>query len=55
MAFNRGIHMCFGIFLSRVLAQETLKALIRLTRSFEVSGTPVPVPTPSLHGPQNLL
>ena len=54
LAFNRGIHMCLGIFLSRVLAQETLKVLIRLTGSFEVSGTPVPFPTPSLNGPQNL-
>ena len=54
LAFNRGIHMCLGIFLSRVLAQETLKALIRLTSSFEVSGTPVPFPSPSLNGPQNL-
>ena len=54
MTFNRGIHMCLGIFLSRVLAQETLKALIRLTSSFEVSGTPVPFPSPSLNGPQKL-
>ena len=54
LAFNRGIHMCLGIFLSRLLAQETLKALIRLTGSFEVCGTPVPFPSPSLNGPQNL-
>lgn len=54
LAFNRGIHMCLGIFLSRILAQETLKALIRLTGSFEVSGTPVPFPSPSLNGPQYL-
>ena len=54
MAFNRGIHMCLGIFLSRVLAQETLKALIHLTSSFEVSGMPIPFPSPSLNGPQNL-
>ena len=54
LAFNRGIHMCLGIFLSRVLAQETLKMLIRLTDSFEVSGTPVPFPAPSLNGPQYL-
>lgn len=54
MAFNRGIHMCLGIFLSRVLVQETLKALTHLTSSFEVSGTPVPFPSPSLNGPQNL-
>ena len=54
LAFNRGIHMCLGIFLSRVLAQETLKALIRLTGSFEVCGIPVPFPSPSLNGPQNL-
>ena len=54
LAFNRGIHMCLGIFLSRILAQETLKALIRLTGSIEISGTPVPFPSPSLNGPQNL-
>ena len=54
MAFNRGIHMCLGMFLSRVLAQETLKSLIHLTSSFGVSGTPVPFPSPSLNGPQNL-
>ena len=54
LAFNRGIHMCLGIFLSRILAQETLKTLIHLTDSFEVSGTPVPFSSPSLNGPQNL-
>lgn len=54
LAFNRGIHMCLGIFLSRVLAQETLKVLIRLTDSFEVSRTPVPFPSPGLNGPQHL-
>lgn len=54
LAFNRGIHMCLGIFLARTLAQETLKSLIRLTGSFEVIGPPVPFPTPSLNGPQNL-
>ena len=47
LAFNRGIHMCLGIFLSRILAQETLKALIRLTGSIEISGTPVPFPVPA--------
>ena len=54
LAFNRGIHMCLGINLSRVLAQETLKALLQLTRSFEVTGTPVPFPSPLLNGPQSL-
>ena len=54
LAFNRGIHMCLGIFLSRILAQEILRALIRLTGSFEVSGPPVPFPGPNLNGPQNL-
>ena len=54
LAFNRGTHMCLGNNLSRILAQETLKVLLRITQSFEVCGTPVPFPGPSLNGPQSL-
>ena len=54
LAFNRGIHMCLGFSLSRMLAEETLKSLLQMTSSFEICGTPVPFSSPSLNGMESL-